>query len=168
MHYRRWQRHGDPLANSRPALVVGSPEERFWPKVDKSGECWLWTANKLPSGYGVFGLGGRDKGTTLAHRFAYEGANGPIPPGMVIDHLCRIPACVNPSHLEAVTQQENNFRNPNTQYRKNAAKTHCIHGHEFTVENIIRRADRPNYRGCRACGRVATAKSAAKRTGTVH
>ena len=168
MHYRRWQRHGDPLATSRPELVTGTAEERFWPKVDRSGECWLWTANRLPAGYGLFGAGGREKGAVLAHRFSYELAHGPIPEGLVIDHLCRTPACVRPDHLEAVTQRENNLRNPETQFRKNAAKTHCKWGHPFDEANTIRRQDKPNYRGCRACGRAATAKYIRAKSGTVH
>ena len=155
------------LINKRPELVIGTQEERFWAKVEKTETCWLWRANRLPAGYGIFGVGGRAGGTCLAHRFSYELVNGPIAEGMVIDHLCRVPSCVRPEHLEMVTQRENNLRNPNTQFRLNAAKTHCKWGHEFTPENTIRRADKPNYRGCRACGRIATAKYQSK-TGTVH
>jgi hypothetical protein len=66
--------------------------------------CWLWERNKLPAGYGL--LRRRNKGM-LAHRVFYEDAYGPIPAGMVIDHLCRVPSCVNPAHLQAVSQAEN-------------------------------------------------------------
>src|SRR5688572_23867635 len=99
------------------------PSERFWPRVDKDGAggCWLWTGAKDPLGYGRFGTGKYakskliDKPFRLAHRFAYENMIGPIADGMVIDHLCKIPSCVNPAHLEPVTQKENVRRGSSAQ-----------------------------------------------------
>ena len=82
-----------------------TPAERFWEKVDKSGACWLWTASRNPvSGYGQFNAG---RTPTQAHRFSYALAHGPIPKGKVIDHICRVPACVNPAHLRAVSPKQN-------------------------------------------------------------
>ena len=102
-HYTRARRWGDPLASApRPTA-----EERFWAKVDKTGECWLWTGAKLKSGYGKFGKGGKYDGWELAHRAAYEMFVGPIPEGHTVDHLCWNPSCVRPSHLQAVTPQAN-------------------------------------------------------------
>ena len=72
--------------------------------------CWLWVGGCYGNGYGSFGVGSLTEGTrrkVLAHRFAYEQWNGPLAPGLVVDHLCRTPQCVNPDHLEAVTQQVN-------------------------------------------------------------
>ena len=89
--------------------------ERFWPKVDKSGNCWLWTAGKNKDGYGQIGRGNGTQGNMLgAHRVSYEMENGPIPAGMVIDHICHQRSCVRPSHLRAVTQKQNmeNRRGP--------------------------------------------------------
>lgn len=77
-------------------------------KIDRSGgpdACWLWLGGHLQSGYA---MGSR----TTAHREVYEKMRGPIPPGLEIDHLCRNRGCVNPSHLEAVTHQENIRRSP--------------------------------------------------------
>jgi hypothetical protein len=86
-----------------------SPLIRFMTKVKIPGPldgCWHWTAAKTYSGYGMFGGGYAGKVTT-AHRWIYDRVVGPIPAGMVIDHLCRNKSCVNPDHLEAVTQSIN-------------------------------------------------------------
>ena len=81
-----------------------SPSERFWSKVDKSGQCWDWTATIHKTGYGSFRFKGK---IALAHRVAFELSKGPIPEGMQIDHTCRQRACVNPDHLRPVTNKQN-------------------------------------------------------------
>lgn len=91
----------DPASTS---LYLDDVAFRFWPKVDKSGECWEWTAEIGRSGYGRFWLGGRRQ---YAHRVAYELANGPIPSEMMIDHMCHNLTCVNPDHLRPVTNKQN-------------------------------------------------------------
>lgn len=80
---------------------------RFWPKADMSGgpeSCWRWTAKLDQAGYGRFNLGGR---MALAHRVAWVLSGRELHPGMVLDHTCENPACVNPRHLEEVSQTEN-------------------------------------------------------------
>lgn len=79
-------------------------EERFWSKVDKSGDCWIWTAATVANGYGIFRI---RPGNRVAHRVSYEWKNGPIPTGYEVDHMCFNRACVRPSHLRLLTHTEN-------------------------------------------------------------
>lgn len=77
---------------------------RFWAKVDKSGDCWAWQAGTNSRGYGRVRLRGKK---VLAHRFAYALAYGECPDGLQIDHMCHNTMCVNPAHLQLVTNQQN-------------------------------------------------------------
>jgi hypothetical protein len=86
---------------------------RFWAKVKKlpDGGCWLWTANKNNSGYGMFRPGGLEQ-KKLAHRLSYAEENGPIPKGegyhgTCVLHKCDTPSCVNPDHLFLGTHKDN-------------------------------------------------------------
>lgn len=123
--------------------------ERFWAKVevDEGSGCWLWRAAHNPAGYGRLTRGGK---AYLAHRVAYEALVGEIPEGLVTDHLCRVTRCVNPEHLEPVMDRENILRGEAPTAR-NAVKTHCDHGHEFSEENT--RMLKGGRRRCMACHR---------------
>jgi hypothetical protein len=125
-----------------------SDEDRFWANVEKTESCWVWTAGRFTEGYGGFRVDGR---TRRAHRVAYELLIGPIAHGLVLDHLCGNPSCVNPAHLEPVTNRLNVLRGSG-HTAVNARKTHCIHGHEFTPQNTYR--DRRAKRHCVECGRI--------------
>ena len=121
------------------------PLERFWPKVDMTSTCWVWTASQFRSGYGKFYFEGRAQ---EAHRAAYQLLVGPIPEGLVIDHLCRNRLCVNPAHLEPVTSVENVMRGESVPARR-ARQSHCKRGHEFTVANTY--VSKRGHRTCRRC-----------------
>lgn len=133
-------------------------EQRFWAKVDRaSSGCWNWTDKLDREGYGRLRDGGTIK---AAHRFAYELLVGEIATGLVIDHLCRNRACVNPEHLEPVTDQVNILRGVSLSARR-AAQTHCKRGHEFTTENTYLWTDRRGRTGriCRTCRREYVRKT---------
>lgn len=150
-HYARWLKYGDPLMTVRSGMWASPADrkselERFWSKVQRAerNECWLWQAGVTGAGYPMFD----DVG---AHVYAYRLLVGPIPAGLHLDHLCRTPRCVNPSHLEAVTCRTNVLRGVGITAR-NAAATHCLRGHEFTPENTY--IPRSGNRNCRACIRL--------------
>lgn len=101
--------------------------------------CWVWTGYITPKGYGNFKWGK----TTLTHRLAYAWLIGPIPRGhkiRTLDHLCRNRACCNPIHLELVPMRVNVLRGIGP-IPENAKKTHCIHGHPLSGDNLIYRKE---------------------------
>jgi hypothetical protein len=127
-------------------------ERRLWAKVDRRGddECWPWLG-AITGGYGVVSPAlQRDGGfkSRRVHRIIYELLIGPIPDGLVPDHLCRNRRCANPKHLEIVTNKENILRGISWS-AKNAMKTHCPQGHEYSEENTY--IDPSGYRQCRKC-----------------
>lgn len=126
------------------------PAARFWPKVAKSDGCWLWTGSKTKLGYGMFSIDWRSNSRAMAHRWAWENANGPIPDGLQLDHLCRNPSCVRPEHLEPVTAAENIRRGlaPALSGKYQLRKTHCPQGHPYAGDNLVRSGNR---RVCRIC-----------------
>lgn len=109
--------------------------------------CVNWVGHINTDGYGTLCSKGR---RARAHRVAYELARGPIPPGLVIDHLCRNRACCNPEHLEPVTSRVNILRGEGASARL-ARATHCVNGHPFSPENTYIRRDRGRERVCRTC-----------------
>lgn len=139
----------------------------------KPGGCWQWIGGRLdPDGYGRLRVNGR---LWKAHRYAYENTRGPIPDGLVIDHLCRNRACVNPDHMEPVTIAENVLRGLDALRARRLAeidparvqlrasrptgspvpaseRTACPQGHPYSEENTA--YERSGARRCRTCRRT--------------
>jgi hypothetical protein len=132
--------------------------------------CWLWNGSPNRSGYGQIKVDGR---WPVVHKIVYEAFVGPVPEGMQLDHLCHDPRrctlasecphrrCVRPSHMLPATPRENTLRS-NAVTAVNAARTHCVNGHEFTEANTYVRPT--GGRMCRACGLAATKRYAVRKS----
>jgi len=138
---------------------------RFWERVspEPNTGCWLWVGGATARDYGTLGMPGSRK-RVYAHRLSYEIHVGPIPEGLVIDHLCRQHRCCNPEHLEAVTQRENLRRGVGFP-GKNARKTHCVNGHPLSGENLNKKKGRNGEynRQCWTCQRAQNRKVSERR-----
>lgn len=119
--------------------------EYFWSKVCKTNTCWIWLGSRASEGYGR--IKPRNSKTILVHRFSYELHKEKIPDGLTIDHLCRVRGCVNPEHLEAVTNREN-IRRGISPAGIHSRKTHCPRGHSLSGYNLF---IKKNTRQCREC-----------------
>lgn len=132
--------------------------DRFLEKIQRhENGCWIFTGCLATTGYGKMSSSGPNRKSEYAHRISYELYNGLIPEGMEIDHLCRNRQCVNPEHLEVVTSALNMQRaapymilNPGNRGIHEKSKTHCPHGHEYSLENTYL-DPRNGNRHCKAC-----------------
>lgn len=156
--------------------------ERIAEKIEErdggfSTPCWFWTGYINRLGYAVLSIQDRPN---YVHRLSYQIHIGKIPEGLELDHLCRNRSCVNPSHLEPVTNRENVLRGlvPTifaafNKARKEAAeaRTHCKLGHELTPENtrVEMRKGVIGNRLCKTCQReiskARTERERLRRTG---
>lgn len=153
LHYQRWRKTAAPedIQRTLPLAV------RFWNKVETKEGCWRWLGGLDAHGYAQIGGGPPDHRMLKGHRVAYELVRGAIPSGLVIDHLCRNKACVNPWHMEPVSNAEN--------VRRAAAwvvlKTRCKHGHAYDDKNTYRMPS--GWRDCKQCVRERGVKYRAKK-----
>lgn len=128
--------------------------------------CWEWQGHRDCLGYGRYSWRrARAAGVSyFAHRALYELSVGRIPEDLQLDHLCRNPSCVNPAHLEPVTNRENQMRSPVAFTASNARKMHCPAGHLYDEANtllVITPGQR--RRCCRICNRAAAARYRARK-----
>jgi hypothetical protein len=120
-------------------LTPDTQEARFLLRVRKTDSCWMWDGVYNDSGYPTFGR-------QRAYRLSHELYKGPIPAGFDIDHLCRVPGCVNPAHLEAVTPEENQRRRLEHLESEMQQREYCRHGH------LLAETAKRDTRGARQCG----------------
>ncbi len=122
-----------------------------------SGPCHVYRGSKDTCGYGSVCISGR---MMSVHRYVWSQEFGPIPPGMMIDHMCRNRACCNTDHLRLVTPKQNSTENI-----VRIQKTHCPQGHPYDQTNTYRHGSR---RHCRKCRKEQQNKYSAKRKATVN
>lgn len=135
-------------------------EQRFWSRVDTSGDCWLWTGSTYKGGYGVLRCG---NGKSLSsHRYSAMLHFGMFDTRLQVLHRCDNPACVRPDHL-FLGDRSLNMQDMATKGRAaGQRKTHCRNGHEFTPENTLMNQGK---RCCRECRRLQAAAGRARRNG---
>lgn len=118
-----------------------------------SNGCWIWRGVRGQKPFDPtkrYAAMRMSNQRVLMHRWIYQQLRGPIPEGKVLDHLCRTPGCVNPDHLEAVTERENILRGVSS-VAQNARKTCCSKGHPFDEANTY--ISKSGGRTCKTCNR---------------
>ena len=122
--------------------------------------CWEWKGGKTYQGYGVFSSDNRE--SILAHRWIWTYLFGPMPKNRVINHRCRNTSCVNPVHMEVISQSENVLVGDH--YERKIM--HCPRGHAYTTKNTyIQRRYNGNSRSCKICKAAFNAARPKKKAG---
>lgn len=144
------------MTDQRPidvsTLRDGEFVDRFWARVDRSGECWEWTAGRTNRGYGVL-TAPRHGRRILAHRYSAALHFGMFDRRLVVCHHCDNPPCVRPEHLFLGTRLDNAMDMISKGRQHNQRRTHCIRGHEYAGENLYLNPTN-GRRDCRACRRL--------------
>jgi len=140
-------------ANSLLADMTPAAIGRLWSRVDRRAdtECWPWLGRPTARGYGIFGVRRRDGSDARsgAHRVVFEVYHlRPIPTDLALDHLCKNTMCVNPHHLEVVTQRENILRGDHKIGRV-YREMRCLRGHDLSLPDAFTMS--PTGRHCRLC-----------------
>ncbi|MBP27876.1 MAG: endonuclease [Methylobacterium sp.] len=146
------------LTDASPELLQQRIDALSMPEPNSG--CILWFGTGSRSGYGLISLPKPHGRQVFAHRLAYELAVGEIQAGLVIDHLCRTPRCINPAHMEPVTLGVNTLRGVGITAAQ-ARQTHCKRGHPLSGSNLYRMPD--NGRVCITCRRATASRFRARK-----
>lgn len=133
-------------------------KEHYFKKVSLVNGCWVWGGASFKDGYGKINIG--NGVMRLAHRIFYELYNSDIKPGLVIDHLCENKSCVNPKHLEQVTQLEN------MQRYFSKPRPNCPQGHLYDLKNTY--INPLGRKICRKCTNISGKKYRNKKKNEVR
>jgi hypothetical protein len=140
----------------RPEALPARVAEKV--RIDPLSGCWTWIASTTTNGYGQIKDG--PNRTVRSHRLVYEALVGSIPTGLFCDHLCGNRRCVNPAHIELVTNAENIRRG-------SERRTHCKHGHALTGGNVrITKTKKALERICNACRAMYKRRARLKKKST--
>ena len=134
-------------------MQLTKTDEFLWARIEPEpmSGCWIWIGDRSRYGYGRLTWQKNKRRTYRhVHQLFYQAFRDPVPDGLELDHLCRLPACCNPWHLQAVTHQENVLRG-NSCAAKDSRATHCPQGHPYDTVNTLRRKN--GARICRTCSR---------------
>lgn len=154
-----------------PTHIVDPLPETFWLLVNFDGpipehaphlgKCWIWNGAKVRKGYGLWRPNEHTKSHGV-HRWVFEDLVGPIPPGLELDHLCRVHECCNPDHMEPVTHGENIRRGQaaSDKRAKFLSATHCKRGHDLHLYGVIAYIQSSGWfnRHCTACKSITDAR----------
>lgn len=136
--------------------VVPGHLDRFFANIRQDGDCWIWTKTLTSKGYAPFYL--TSTYYVMAHRWIYELLRTEIPEGLLLDHLCRVHSCVNPWHLEPVTNRENQRRGEHPHAGVAFRTNTCPQGHDLSDAYVYRIGGTGRTaRRCRPCQRVSFA-----------
>ncbi len=182
-HYTSLWKYGDPLTEKHRRQGSDPYNALLVRGHTRVGECFIYNGQKGAKGYGIVWF--NNKSQIPAHKVSYEKWHGPVPPGLVIDHICHNEAatqglcdggnscvhraCINPAHLRAVTAEENQEasplsgrgRRPTGMGLINSSRTHCVRGHPFEGDNLIiyTRPNGKTTRVCRACRKIYNSRA---------
>lgn len=148
-----------PKPARKPVEIVNPDKvrRRLYAKVawdDHGAGCHEWASPSFrgpPPGYPSIWMNGRGGRVVYAHIVACLLAGKVCPPELEHDHICHNHACVNPDHIRFVTERVNSLENNESPHARNARKTHCVHGHEYTPTNTAVKLGGPDYRPARVC-----------------
>jgi hypothetical protein len=142
-----------------------SVETRFWEKVDKTGDCWIWTGAKSSAGYGTLAVHLNPLKVMAAHRLSFALHRGVFDQRLMVLHTCDVRECVRPDHLYLGDHLQNMKDMVDRGRHGKKMGTHCPAGHAYTESNTY---ERNGSKWCRECRKAQTRKHRQSKKGGTH